>query len=189
MIGARDDDAVEVSVGGKSGRSVGLSFLVDPTPELDELAGVEEVIEARPFGQLVGAGFAIVIGGAGVVCLVAPLLGEDLLWLVAGGLLLTWGVVFFRKALRIRPGRVLVYGDRLAFYFAGKKREYFWSDVSHVEHVTYRSRNSAHTELRLHLQVPAEGEDSVRLADDRQYDALERITEALQKHCDVRFRA
>lgn len=178
-------DRVQRSVGGHSGRSVGVRFRLEPAH--DELEGVEEVIEGRPYVQLIGGGLSFVAGGAGVLCLLAPFLGDDLSWLLAGAFLLAWAVVIFRKTMRVRPDRVLVYRDRLAFYRWGQKSEYRWSEVSHVELLTHVRGDSSYSELLLHLHEPRRERGKVRIATDQSYADLPRICEAIQKHCEVRY--
>lgn len=184
-MSALNGDRVQVSVGGQSGRSVGVRFLVEHSD--DELEGVEEVIEGRPFAQLIGGGLALLAGGAGILCLILPILGDDLAWLLAGAFLLAWAVVVFRKALRVRPDRVLVYGDRIAFYRWGQRSEYRWSEISHVELLTHVSGDSSYSELLLHLREPGRERGEIRIATTQSYGDLRRVVEAIEKHREVRY--
>lgn len=188
------DDTVDASVGGSSGRSVGVGLRVDPTPDDDELEGVEEVFEARPFAQLAGAGAALVAGGAGLACLAAPFFGEHLAWPAAGVVLLGWATFVFRKALRVRPDRILVYGDRVVIVRRGQRAVYPWSTISHATHFTHSRRNrrtgqrtETYCELLLVPTSPHPDETRIPLADDRRYEQFGRVLEVIQRHCDLRF--
>lgn len=190
-----DDERLQLSVGGRSGRSVGVRFLVDAKD--DELEGVEEIIEARPYAQLFGAGLAFIASAAGATCVVAPFLGEDLSWLLAGVFFFAWAALVFRKALHILPDRVLVYGDRIAFYRGGRKHEFRWAELAYAEHVT--RKEDAHGALSLHVkQWDGDGDGAsgatpprervvVLLATTGRYGDLGPLLEALQRHLEVRF--